>query len=1089
MKRISSVPLSWFAILLAAGISLEVSVSGQVVREATFPTVPGKTFLARFRIVPQPGQTHVSPFRVEITGDTLRRGADLLTALPATAADVPYFLPFTADSSTTMLRFSMVSGDVADASQIAGLEVAEPLVPVQADGPNVRQQAQIERRYGLFLHFGINTFNNLEWSDGTKPASSYHPTSLDVEQWVQTACEAGMTYVLIISKHHDGFCMWDSPWTSYDVGSSPVPDDILAAAAAACRKFGIGMAIYYSLWDRHEATYPDDASYNQYALRQLEELLGKYGPVCELWLDGGWDKANTRWPSAEVYDLARRLQPDCQVSTNWTIGSPSNPDAKVLPAEQQPGDPIRYFPSDFRLGDPMLPKFPDPKVFSHENQRYYLPFEATVTLSAANNWFYHTTDISNKPVGDLALLYYAATAQNNMLVLNAPPDRSGRVRELERSTLFQLRDKLGLGTGSGLPANVTVGATGSASAVSNNDVANYGPQRALDGNPYTRWASGPVGLTSATFEIDLCGAQTFDRILIDEYEAVAGTGRITGWRLQALQGNAWATIASGTACGRFSLHDFAVQTSAKVRLMIDSATDAPSIWELQLHYAGHGVNPVPAPAVINGSFEAGLAGWTASGNLTIKSTAPYTATDGTNLVAFNCAQAAPNGVLSQSFATVAGQACMVEFDAGVLAYNTYAQKMLVTVTGAGTLASKTITISGLGKGINRWLPQSLAFLTNSGSTTLTFRDQSTTSNSIDLLLDHVRVRPSNAVNSPPLALADSYTTQQDSTLFVPPAGVLANDSDPESGVLSAAKNTDPSHGSLSFHVDGSFSYEPVAGFAGVDSFTYHANDGALDSNIATVSITVSAPAAVSLVNGSFESGIAGWTGSGNVVVKTTAPYIATDGRNLVAFNSGQTTPNGVLSQSFGTVVGSSYALSFDSGVLAYNTNAQTMLVTVTGAACVLSKTITMKGLGKGLIRWVPQNFSFVADSSKVTLTFRDRSTTSNSIDLLLDKVKVSSMPAPSASVRIPPAQAAMDPVSGSAGTVVLTGTPGNISVGMIAERPGLYVLERSEDLTEWNWAGESWIEEPGPVRFLDSEPAPHGRMFYRIRIPVAEGNE
>ena len=424
------------------------------IHEETVSTTAGTEYLMRLQIKPQAGKSTVPRLRLTADGSTTLLNTSLLTALPAGATGVPYFFRFTADSATTTLRFATLNGDAAAPEQIADLQIAVPQTPTPATTPNARQQEQIDRRYGLFLHFGINTFLDIDWSDGTIPASSYQPTALDVDQWVQTAYEAGMRYVLIITKHHEGFCMWDSPWTDYDVASSSVPTDVIAAAKAACDKYGIKLALYYSLWDRHEPTYSNDAEYNQYMLRQLTELLGNYGPVYELWLDGGWGKANTRWPSTEIYDLVRRLQPDCLVSSNWTIGAPGNPDEQgVLPSNQQEGYPIRYFPSDFRLGDPHLPKSADPKIFSHDGNSYYLPFESTVTLSSKDLWFYNTTDNANKSIDQLAVLYATATAQDNILVLNAPPDRSGRIRDLERNTLFQLRDKLGLSAGVPLPKN------------------------------------------------------------------------------------------------------------------------------------------------------------------------------------------------------------------------------------------------------------------------------------------------------------------------------------------------------------------------------------------------------------------------------------------------------------------------------------------------------------------------------------------------------------------------------------------------------------------------------------------------------------
>lgn len=154
--------------------------------------------------------------------------------------------------------------------------------------PNAAQQAMIKRGYGMFIHFGINTFADTEWSDGTLPVEIYKPLQLDPDQWVRIAMEAGFRYVLLTVKHHDGFCLWDSPLTNYDVAGSPMKTDVVKAVSDACKKYGIQFTIYYSLWDRHEPSYKngDPQVYVNYMLKQLTELFTNYGPICELWLDG-----------------------------------------------------------------------------------------------------------------------------------------------------------------------------------------------------------------------------------------------------------------------------------------------------------------------------------------------------------------------------------------------------------------------------------------------------------------------------------------------------------------------------------------------------------------------------------------------------------------------------------------------------------------------------------------------------------------------------------------------------------------------------------------------------------------------------------
>ena len=168
-------------------------------------------------------------------------------------------------------------------------ERSYPVEQIPATEPNKYQLAQIERKFGMFIHFGMNTFNNTEWSDGTLPVDSYRPSAIDADQWVRTAYEAGMNYVVLITKHHDGFCLWDTDTTEYSVNYSPVKTDVVKAVSEACKKYGVKLGLYYSLWDRHEKCYKDDEKYVEYMLKHLSELTdGRYGEVVELWLDGGW---------------------------------------------------------------------------------------------------------------------------------------------------------------------------------------------------------------------------------------------------------------------------------------------------------------------------------------------------------------------------------------------------------------------------------------------------------------------------------------------------------------------------------------------------------------------------------------------------------------------------------------------------------------------------------------------------------------------------------------------------------------------------------------------------------------------------------
>ena len=322
------------------------------------------------------------------------------------------------------------------------------ILPIPSKNPSKAQQKQIDRKYGMFIHFGINTFHDEEWTDGSKPPSSYNPSQIDAEQWIRSAKEGGMKYVILIAKHHEGFCLWNSKYTTYDVESSGNKTDVVEAVAKACKKYNIGLGLYYSLWDRKENADVKnqnlDAVYNQYMIKQLKELIGiaqKHTPIVEFWFDGGWVKQNYRWPIMEIYQTIKSKQPDCQIGINWSIGSPENSDAHpVLPDAQKAGYPIRYFPSDFRLGDPYLPSDNDPKTFVYNGNEYYMPWESTVCIS--QRWFYHTKDTKYKSVDELEKLYIQCTKNNNILILNCPPNRDGQLRAEDVKILKELKNRI-----------------------------------------------------------------------------------------------------------------------------------------------------------------------------------------------------------------------------------------------------------------------------------------------------------------------------------------------------------------------------------------------------------------------------------------------------------------------------------------------------------------------------------------------------------------------------------------------------------------------------------------------------------------------
>ena len=326
-----------------------------------------------------------------------------------------------------------------------------PNMPIPSLEPSAGQKAQMDRKFGMFIHFGINTFNNTEWSDGSLPIESYKPTAIDADSWIKTAYEAGMNYVILITKHHDGFCLWDTHTTKYSVNYSPVKTDVVKEVSKACEKYGIKLGLYYSLWDRHEKCYKDDEAYVQYMEKHLTELMdGRYGEVVELWLDGEWDKTCRRWQIDRLYNLVKSMQPNCQISINNTIGKFNNrkglPSKRYMPKNYQYGDPIRMFPCDFRLWDPHMCREDDPKIYTFNGKEYYLPFEYTICSRKEMSWFY-CDEYSKKPLTDAEEIinnYRTLVNSGNVMVINLPPDKNGKLVETDVKNLMYVADKLSI---------------------------------------------------------------------------------------------------------------------------------------------------------------------------------------------------------------------------------------------------------------------------------------------------------------------------------------------------------------------------------------------------------------------------------------------------------------------------------------------------------------------------------------------------------------------------------------------------------------------------------------------------------------------
>ncbi|SDL01189.1 alpha-L-fucosidase [Streptomyces indicus] len=311
--------------------------------------------------------------------------------------------------------------------------------------PTRQQLAWQQAGFGIFLHFGINTFNGQEWSDGTLDPATFQPTDLDADQWVETAVAAGAKYVVLTAKHHDGFCLWPTATTDYSVASSPWRDgkgDVVAELARACRKADLGLGLYLSPWDRNAACYEDPAAYDTFYLRQLTELCTRYGPLYELWFDGAGSEGRTYdWEA--VMAVIDEHQPDAMV---FNMGRPT----------------IRWVGNEDGLAaDPCWYATDSTGISIYDEgqadlgTKRYLPPECDVPIRA--NWFWQPDDQHTlKSVDHLLDIWYRSIGLGAGLLLNVPPDRRGRIDEADAARLFDFTDEVARRLAAPVPSRLVV---------------------------------------------------------------------------------------------------------------------------------------------------------------------------------------------------------------------------------------------------------------------------------------------------------------------------------------------------------------------------------------------------------------------------------------------------------------------------------------------------------------------------------------------------------------------------------------------------------------------------------------------------------
>jgi alpha-L-fucosidase len=425
----------------------------------------------------------------------------------------------------------------------------------------------------IFVHFGPNTFTDKEWGGGNEDPNLFNPIHLNCDQWVKTFKAAGFKGVIITAKHHDGFCLWPSKYSTHTVAQSAWKNgkgDVLRELSDACHRYGLKFGVYLSPWDRNHPSY-GTPEYNHIFASMLQEVLTHYGQVFEVWFDG----ANGEGPNGkkQVYDwdlfhsVVYKYQPNAIIfsdggpGTRWVgneEGIASETSWSMIPKG-------RYLP-----GTPYASELGE----GNENGDDWVPPECDVSIRPG--WFYHPEqEGQNKSPETLLNLYEKSVGRNGQLLLNVPPNREGLLTQGEQDSLLGFHELVKRIYGRNLAASAHAEATGSFGP-------GYGPENVLKSDGKF-WAANPSGIDEG-ITLHLSTSTTFDRCVLSE--PIAYGQRVSLFKIEAMTGDQWQTIAKGTTIGHKRILSFPPVTAEAVRVVIQQSRDTPALSEFGLYNSG-----------------------------------------------------------------------------------------------------------------------------------------------------------------------------------------------------------------------------------------------------------------------------------------------------------------------------------------------------------------------------------------------------------------------------------------------------------------------------------------------------------------------
>ena len=465
-----------------------------------------------------------------------------------------------------MMQIKTLSYTGLIALLLCSVAVRSQVVYTAPGGLHALQQKFVDLRFGMFIHFNIPTFMDQDWADPDAPPSLFNPGKLDCRQWARAAKSAHMSYGCLTTKHHSGFCIWDTKTTDYNVMHSPLRKDVVREYVNAFRAEGLQTLLYYSILDTHHKLRPGHITRQHIEMvkAQLTELLTNYGEIGALIIDG-WDAPWSRIsyddvPFEEVYTLIKSIQPNCLVMD--------------LNSAKYPAEALFY--TDIKSYEQGAGQH-----ISKEGNR--LPALSCLPLNAA--WFWKT-DFPNTPVKDPKMLVNEDIIPYNKIydnfILNVAPNRDGLIDENALAGLAEI-GKLWKNDGPAAtlpPAEAPVISSNLAKRQPANgswsddmSIMDFGN----DDNFHSSWQSNPT-VKAPWYEVELGKDRGFNTIVITEENP-----NISRYRLEYFQNGSWKPLFSGENKSRVKIHRFNRVWGGKVRILIDRSDSPPGIAEFGVY--------------------------------------------------------------------------------------------------------------------------------------------------------------------------------------------------------------------------------------------------------------------------------------------------------------------------------------------------------------------------------------------------------------------------------------------------------------------------------------------------------------------------